>query len=130
MAYIPAWQLNRRDRETLDAAFGKRLIALRERIVQHFDFGHWEDIGLLTGCSDIIRGHNRLLGSLSWNDPDYDGNVLTVLRQIGEYQPQGLAVIENYLDEKFPGEGTYVSARPSERKITFAPNVFQVPEGG
>ena len=122
--------MNRRDRETLDVAFGKRLIALRERIVPNFNSGHWEEIGLLTGCSDIISSHNRLLRSLSWNDDDYDGNVLTVLRQIGEYQPQGLAIIENYLDEKFPGEGTYVSARPSESKITFAPNVFQVPGGG
>ena len=42
--------------------------------------------------------------------------------------PSALPVIESYVDQKFSGEGQYVSARPSERKITFAPNVFQVPE--
>lgn len=35
------------------------------------------------------------------NDEDYDGNVLTVLRQIAEYQPQGLPIIEAYLDGEF-----------------------------
>lgn len=116
-------------RDNVDVALGKRLIALRERIAARFNAGNWEEIGLLTGCTDIINNHSRLLRSLSFGDDDYDGNVLTVLRQITEYQPQALPIIESYLDEKFPGEGTYISAKPSERKITFAPNVFQVPEG-
>jgi hypothetical protein len=38
------------------------------------------------------------------------------------------AVFEQYVAQKYPGEGQYVSAKPSARKITFAPNVFQVPE--
>ncbi|HEU5046827.1 MAG TPA: hypothetical protein VFT64_03195 [Rickettsiales bacterium] len=124
MSYTP-WV-----RDTINIALGKRLIALRERIVAHFNAGHWEEVGLLTGCTDIINNHYRLLRSLSFGDEDYDGNVLAVLRQIAEYQPQGLAIIENYLDEKFPGEGAYISVKPSERKIAFAPNVFQLPEGG
>jgi hypothetical protein len=30
--------------------------------------------------------------------------------------------------EHFPGDSEYISARPAERRITFAPNVFTVPE--
>jgi len=69
--------------------------------------------------------------SLSWNDEDYDGNVLTVLRQIAQRDPRALNVIEDYLKEKFPGEEAteFISAKPFERKITFAPNVFQIPDG-
>jgi hypothetical protein len=114
---------------SLDVALGQRLIHLRERIVANFDHGNWEEIGLLTGCSDIIDNHPRLLRSLSWGDEDYAGNVLTVLRHIAEYQPQALPIIDSYLDDKFPAEAIYISAKPAQRKITFAPNVFQVPEG-
>lgn len=112
----------------MDVATGQRLIDLRERIVSNFDSGDWEEIGLLTGCSEIISGHPRLLRSLSWGDEDYSGNVLAVLRYIVKQDPRTLPVIESYIDKKFPSESHYISAKPSERKITFAPNVFQVPD--
>lgn len=113
----------------MDTTLGNRLIELRARIVAGFDAGNWEEIGLLAGATDTITGHSRLLRSLSWGDEDYAGNVLTVLRRIVERDPRTLPIIEAYLDEHFPAESTYVSAKPSERRITFAPYVFQVPEG-
>jgi hypothetical protein len=113
----------------MDVATGQRLIELREKIVSNFDSGDWEEIGLLTGCSEIINRHPRLLRSLSWQDEDYAGNVLSVIRRIVEQDPRTFPVIESYLDKKFPSESHYISAKPSERKITFAPNVFQVPDG-
>lgn len=112
----------------MDIAIGNRLIDLRARIASGFDVGNWEEIGLLTGASDVISHHSRLLRSLSWGDEDYAGNVLTVLRRIVEQDPRTLPVIESYVDKHFPGEGTYISAKPSERRITFAPYVFAVPE--
>lgn len=112
----------------MDVALGNRLIELRERVVSNFDGGNWEELGLLTGASATIEGHYRLLRSLSWHDEDYAGNVLTVLRQIVERDPRALPVIESYLDQHFPGESHYISAKPAERKITFAPHVFQVPD--
>src|SRR5690606_26560720 len=39
-----------------------------------------------------------------------------------------LSVFERHALAKYPDEAQYISAKPSERKITFAPNVFQVPE--
>ena len=59
----------------MDLELGKKIIAIRERIVSNFDHGHWEEVGLLTGFSDLIDGHQRLLRSLSWGDEDYAGNV-------------------------------------------------------
>jgi hypothetical protein len=46
-----------------------------------------------------------------------------------ERDPRTLPIIEAYLDDKFPEESTYVSAKPAERRITFAPYVFQTPDG-
>jgi AbiJ N-terminal domain 5 len=112
----------------MDVVLGQRLIDLRERIASNFNASNWEEIGLLTEHSNIINGHSRLLRSLSWGDEDYAGNVLTVLRQIVGQDRHALPKIESYLDKKFPGEAHYISAKPSERKITFAPNVFQVPD--
>lgn len=114
----------------MDPAVGKRIVALRPRIIAHFDVGNWEEVGVLTGLWETIEEHPRLLRSLSWKDSDYSGHVIPVLREMAGHDPGALDVIEEYLDERFPGETHYVSARPSERKITFAPSVFRVPEGG
>lgn len=112
----------------IDTALGKRVLALRERVVAEFNTSDWEEVGLLTGYSDLISNHPRLLRSLNWGDEDYSGNALTVIKQIAEQSMSAFAKFEQYVAEKYPGEGQYVSAKPSVRKITFAPNVFQVPE--
>ncbi|MBL8802691.1 MAG: hypothetical protein JNN27_11880 [Planctomycetes bacterium] len=113
----------------MNTALGYRLIDLRARIVSGFDAGNWEELGLLTGATELITRHPRLLRSLSWGDEDYAGNVLTVLREMVERDPRTLPIIESYLEEKAPADSTYVSARPAERRITFAPHVFQIPDG-
>lgn len=108
---------------------GNRLIELRARIVEGFDAGNWEELGLLTGASELITQHPRLLRSLSWGDEDYASNVLTVVRSMVENDPRTLAIMEEYLNKNFPKDSTYISAKPSERRITFAPYVFQIPDG-
>ncbi len=112
----------------VELELGKRILALRERVVAEFTSGDWEEVGLLTGFSDTITRHPRLFRSLSWGDEDYAGNALTIIKRIAEENEEALAVFEQFVAEKYPGEGQYISAKPSERKITFAPNVFQVPE--
>ena len=114
----------------MDLTLGKRLIALRERIVANFDVSNWEDVGLLTGRWETIDAHPRLLRSLTWKDSDYTSHVLPVLKVIAKQDAGAVNVIEEYLEERFPGESHYISAKPSERKITFAPNVFRMPDGG
>jgi hypothetical protein len=114
--------------DSMDVETGRRLLALRARIVAEFDNGNWEELGLLTGSTDLITGHTRLLRSLAWGDQDYAGNALTVLRTIVEMSPAALSVIESYLNRTFPNESTFISAKPAERRITFSPYVFRVPD--
>lgn len=114
--------------EDIDAAVGNRLIDLSERIAQHFDASDWHKVGLLSETSTAINGHRRLLRSLDWRDDDYPGNVLEVLYEIVRSRPQALPVIESYVDRTYPGDSEYISPKESQRRITFAPNVFQVPD--
>ncbi|WP_183641280.1 hypothetical protein [Pseudoxanthomonas sp. OG2] len=101
---------------------------LREKVVSNFDAANWEEIGLLTGHSKVIDNHPRLLRSLYWGDEDYAGNVLVVLSEIAKKNLAAIAVIEDYVKNQFPEESVFISAKPSERKITFAPSVFSTPD--
>jgi hypothetical protein len=112
----------------MELDIGMRVIELRAKVVSNFDAGNWEEIGLLTGFSNLIDSHPRLLRSLYWGDEDYAGNALAVLSTIAKSNPVALKVIEEYIDEKFHESSVYVSAKPSERKITFAPTVFSIPD--
>jgi hypothetical protein len=118
-----------RARTPMDVALCERIIALRGRIVASFDAGNWEEVGLLSGHPEDIDRHPRLLRSLAWNDEDYAGNVLSVLKTIASKNLNAFQLIEAYVDQRFPGEAHYISAKPADRKITFAPNVFTVPDG-
>ena len=109
---------------------GQLIIELKRRIEEDFTSGNWEEIGLLTDCSHIISGHPRLLRSLHFNDEDYGGNIISVLRSMVDFNPDALSIIKKFLDEWYPDQNnTYISAKPSEKKITFAPNVFSIPDG-
>ena len=115
----------------IDPAIGYKLIELRRVVASAFSAGNWGELGLLTGCSDIIDDHERLLRSLSWGDDDYDGNVLAVLKMMFERHPANLEMVEGYVAKAFPETGViseYISAKLRERRITFAPHVFEVPD--
>lgn len=104
------------------------IYGLKERIAANFNEGHWQDVGLLTGCSEMINNHTRLLRSLGWGDPDYEGHVAKVLMDIIDESPDNFTKIQTYVDGKFGDNSTYISDQPSKRRITFAPNVFKVPD--
>lgn len=109
---------------------GQLIIELKRRIEEDFTSGNWEEIGLLTDCSHIISNHPRLLRSLHFGDEDYSGNIITVLRSMVDFNPDALGIVKGFLDEWYPDQNaTYISAKPSEKKITFAPNVFSIPDG-
>lgn len=114
----------------MDLTHGHRILSLKARIVENFTRENWIELGLLTGFQDLINNHARLLRSLHWSDQDYSDNVLNVLTGMDAQNPKVLDAIETYLNTKFEGGTHYVSARPSEKKITFAPNVFEIPNMG
>jgi hypothetical protein len=113
----------------LDPTVAKRILALHERMKGHFTLENWQQIGLITDNIDLITKHDRLLRSLHFGDDDYAGHALSVLRQIVAKDPGAIDRIENYVDLHYPVEdGVFVSAKRVDRKLTFAPSVFLLPE--
>lgn len=106
------------------------IIELKRRIVEDFTSGNWEEIGLLTDCSHLIDQHPRLLRALHFGDEDYSGSIISVLRAMADHNSNALNTVKTYLDEWYPDQNiTFISAKPSEKKITFSPNVFNIPDG-
>jgi AbiJ-like protein len=111
----------------MDRELGKDIARLGQCVVANFNLGNWREVGLLTGQADVINEYPRLLRSLDWGDPDYAGNVLGVLRHIAETDQRAFREFEQYVNERFPDKSEeYVSSKPAPRRITFAPNVFEV----
>lgn len=110
-----------------DLAQRKRLLALKNRIEENFTSTHWEEIGLLAGITDQLRRHPRLFRSLSFGDDDYGGNIVEILTEAQGRDPGIIQIFEDYLNEHFEEEGFYASAKLKTKKITFSPDVFDVP---
>ncbi|MBQ23885.1 abortive infection family protein [Alcanivorax sp.] len=58
---------------------GKVVLALQKAIVETFDAADWKEVGYKAGQIDYIRGHSRLLRSLSWGDDDYGSCVFQAI---------------------------------------------------
>lgn len=107
---------------------GYRIISIRDKIVSKFNENNWLELGLLTDLSDEIISYPRLLRSLDWGDSDYPGNALGFLKQIVfNHGDDILDQVEEYIETKFPEDSQYISARVKEKRITFSPDVFDVP---
>lgn len=72
----------------------KRLINLCRLAVANFNAGDWQTLGAHTGEMSVITNHDRLLRSLSFNDPDYSGNAHAVIFNLVEKDAQNLQIIE------------------------------------
>ncbi|MEN3979065.1 hypothetical protein [Acinetobacter sp. CWB-B33] len=105
------------------------ILDLKRRIEKEFDTTDWSEIGLLVNADHIISNHPRLLRSLSWGDEDYGACIIDVLKTIRIENPQNLQKIKEYLDHRSGDkDALYVSNQVAEKKITFSPSVFTVPE--
>ena len=78
----------------LNANPKKILLALKKAVEATFDSNDWQELGLDTGCEDIINKDSRLLRSLSWSDSDYGDRVFIVIEQILKKNPTHATVIE------------------------------------
>lgn len=115
-----------------------RLFALHEFVRAHFTKADWFRVAYLTDNVDLIEDHPRLLRSLDFRDDDYDGNSLQVLSKLIGDTTANLAEIERYIDSRkvginrlLPVSSAFVSTvqkQPPERVITFAPDVFRIPD--
>ena len=115
-----------------------RLFALHEFVRTHFTKADWFRIAYLTDNVDLIEDHPRLLRSLDFRDDDYDGNSLQVLSKLIADSSANFAELERYVDGRkvginrmAPVSSAFVSTvqrQPPERVITFAPDVFRIPD--
>lgn len=115
-----------------------RLFALHEFVRDHFTKADWFRIAYLTDSVELVEDHPRLLRSLDFRDEDYDGNSLQVLSKIITDSSANLYEIERYIElrriaVKRPGPlvPEFVSTaqpRQPERTVTFAPDVFRIPD--
>ena len=115
-----------------------RLFALHEFIQIHFTKSDWIKIAYLTDSVELIEDHPRLLRSLDFKDDDYEGNSLQVLSKLISENTSNLYEIERYIELKKVLLNRPVRAVPDfistaqnpvpERVITFAPDVFRIPD--
>lgn len=75
-----------------------RLIyALGLAIESKFNASDWTKLAYEIDAVDEIEGHNRLIRSLNWGDPDYTTNVIEVLKEIGK-SPGKLELVAEIID--------------------------------
>ncbi|WP_287017921.1 hypothetical protein [Cycloclasticus sp.] len=74
---------------------GLQLIQLKNSVVEDFDASNWRELGALTNTLDQVENHDRLLRSLSWGDPDYDGLALTFLRKMIGSNDENLSIVQD-----------------------------------
>ncbi|GAB4002041.1 hypothetical protein GCM10028807_59770 [Spirosoma daeguense] len=115
-----------------------RLFALHEFIRTQFTKSDWLKVGHLTDSLELIEDHPRLLRSLDFKDDDYEGNSLQVLSKLINESASNLYELERFvevkkltLNQRSFGNPEFISTvqtHPPERVITFAPNVFRIPD--
>lgn len=107
----------------------KRVLSLKDQIVEHFTAENWMELGVHTGCSEQIDSTYRLYQSLRFGDEDYSGCVLSAIKKVLAVNPANLAIMERYVADKFLAPvGPNVSTAPSRGPaISFTPSVFEVP---
>jgi hypothetical protein len=134
--YIRHDFLNEMTKETKQRT--ARLFALHEFVRAHFTKADWFRVAYLTDSVDLIEDHPRLLRSLDFRDDDYDGNSLQVLSKLIGDGTVNLTELERYVEARkssisrfIPPVSAFVSTaqtRPPDRVITFAPDVFRIPD--
>lgn len=115
-----------------------RLFALHEFIQDHFTKSDWIKIAYLTDSIELIEDHPRLLRSLDFKDDDYEGNSLQVLSKLMAESNSNLYEIERFVEQKKAQLSrpvrevtefvSTVQTTLPERVITFAPDVFRIPD--
>lgn len=77
------------------------IIELKDFIVENFESENFLEIGVLSGWSDSILKHPRLLRSLNFGDPDYSGCVLELLSNMERKSDGSILKVRTYIEKKF-----------------------------
>ena len=114
----------------LDRTTGRRLLALKDEVIARFNHGHWRELAVLLGQLEMVDAHPRLLRSLTFGDPDYEGHALAVLTAWYRADENSLAEVAAYLTRKFPPPDdalNVASVEAGKPRIVFQPQVFEIP---
>ncbi|MBX5168777.1 hypothetical protein AB9E06_05905 [Rhizobium leguminosarum] len=110
----------------VDPSVRRALLPIKEKIKTLFDDTNWIELATLTDSYELVTNHPRLLRSLSFGDPDYEGNVLSVLNAIVGNDPANFQIISDYVDE-LQGGGVSLSGNAVEGpRYYIQPNVFKL----
>jgi hypothetical protein len=77
------------------------IIELKDFIVEHFQNENFLEIGVITGWTDKIQKHPRLLRSLNFGDPDYPACVLELLSNMQRSSDESISAVTKYILKKF-----------------------------
>lgn len=112
-------------RQELPREMRYRLLKLKNEISERFTESNWEELGVFVGCTEIINGEDRLYRSLRFQDPDYDGHILSVLEKIARQDARMIDDVEQYVLSKFSLEDL---GDVSLNGMICRPKVFAIPD--
>lgn len=75
---------------------GPLIVAVQRAITETFSKSDRNEVGHLTGLHAYITGHQRLLRSLDWGDPDYTDCVFEVITRLQHHNGQALALLTEH----------------------------------
>mgnify|MGYP005764794449 CR=1 FL=1 len=107
---------------------GKQILELKNMAVQHFTESDWTDLGILTDMLDIVERHPRLLRSLHFGDDDYESNAFYVLKKMIDANPDNYRIVKSFITGEREDSVNISSTDTIGRTISFAPNIFTVPD--
>ena len=83
---------------------GRFIVAVATAIIRVMDESDWKKFALTHGLERRIVNHDRFLRSLRWGDPDHDGLVLDLVRDLYRDDPEAFLELFNK-----PGVDTWLS---------------------
>ncbi|MGC3940862.1 hypothetical protein ACOTTU_23930 [Roseobacter sp. EG26] len=95
--------------ESVDPVEPPKLLQLKDLVVENFNQENFLEVGILSGWTDQIRNHNRLLRGLSWGDPDYPGNVLDTITRMDDAKDGSIDKLRSYVETKFASEAQAIA---------------------
>jgi hypothetical protein len=105
----------------METGWKKRLLVLRQSIVESFDDADWAKIEELRRESGVLRYYPKLLLDLSRDNSDYPGDVLAVLKFVASNDPGTFYRIESYVVLR-------MLDRRGTQRVVATPKFFGIPE--
>lgn len=118
----------------LSAEDGKDMLDIVNQITSNFKKADWLHLGYSLGFVDKIQGHSRLFQAMNFGDDDYPDSAMEVIGNFVRANSKNLSHLKAYMTTKLgtPTVSDFVSTAhttgPPKRIVTFAPQVFNVPD--